>query len=333
MKVKVNNQKLIVKKEKGGDIPKFENPNGRIVHHWYGDTFESYTEPGKNDKVINGRVVGPGLFGLTQDKGRSKPISRVDRSVTQEEVNEVKSLNANAEHNIPTNTNKRNNGSKNRNIRDTRNKNIKNKKFITLITRNYSPTDLSNMDVKQLQARNDAMTRGWGSYVYNGKTYYFTGEDLNNARNNWKINKGHPDSGASGLLGLSTPEQLTVTTSQQTTTPNYGYGITESNLKTGTNQQYYPEHYTDELLRSRFSKYGLNFDDYKWIQADKLPTGTSPVSQEVKTFNPGKTSLSLSPEMQAKHYAFLEDEAEKRSKLLPFPKSAKHGTKLVSRKK
>ena len=328
MKVKVNNQKLL---KKGGDIPKFQNPNGRIVHHWYGDTFESYTKPGKNDKVINGRVVGPGLFGLIQDKGLFKPISKVDRSVTQEEVNEVKSLNTNAKHNIPTNTNKRNNDSKNRNIRDTKNKNIKNKKFTTLITRNYSPTDLSNMDVKQLQARNDAMTRGWGSYVYDGKTYNFTGEDLNNARNNWRINKGHLNSDANGLLGLSTPKQFTVTTSQQATTPNYSFGVTESNLKTGTDQQYYPLSMQEESSRSIFSKYGLNFDDYKQITADKLPTVIAPVSQEVKSFSPSNTNLS--PTIQARRAAFLEDEAKKRSKLLPFPKSAKHGTKLVSRKK
>jgi hypothetical protein len=33
----------------------------------------------------------------------------------------------------------------------------------------------------------------------------------------------------------------------------------------------------------------LNFDDYKQLTADKLPTNVAPVSQEVKTFNPGNT--------------------------------------------
>ena len=108
--------------------------------------------------------------------------------------------------------------------------------------------------------------------------------------------------------------------------PNYGYGVTDSNLKLGTDQQYYPSHNSDESLRSIFSKFGLNFDDYKQLTADKLPTNVAPVSQEVKTFNPGNTVQS--PSYGALRDARLEDEALKRSKLLPLP-FAKQGTKLI----
>lgn len=109
--------------------------------------------------------------------------------------------------------------------------------------------------------------------------------------------------------------------------PDYGYGITDSNLKLGTDQQYYPSYNQDELLRSAFSKFGLNFDDYKQLTADKLPTNVAPVSQEVKTFNPGNTIQT--PSYRALRNARLEDEVLKRSKLLPF---AKQGTKLIRRK-
>lgn len=106
--------------------------------------------------------------------------------------------------------------------------------------------------------------------------------------------------------------------------PNYGYGVTDSNLKLGTNQQYYPSYNQDELLRSYFSKLGLNFDNYKQLTADKLPTSVAPVSQEVKTFNPGNTIQT--PSYIALRNAHLEDEALKRNKLLPF---ANQGTKLI----
>lgn len=70
-----------------------------------------------------------------------------------------------------------------------------------------SPTDLSKMNGDWLKARNDAMTRGYRDYFYNGQRYSFTGEDLTNAQNNWRINRGRPISRAKGLLGL--PTQLT----------------------------------------------------------------------------------------------------------------------------
>lgn len=106
--------------------------------------------------------------------------------------------------------------------------------------------------------------------------------------------------------------------------PDYGYGVTYSNLKLGTDQQYYPSYNQDELLRSAFSKFGLNFDDYKQLTADKLPTNVAPVSQEVKTFNPGNTIQT--PSYIALRNTRLEDEALKRNKLLPF---ANQGTKLI----
>ena len=109
--------------------------------------------------------------------------------------------------------------------------------------------------------------------------------------------------------------------------PNYGYGVTDSNLKLGTDQQYYPSYNQDESLRSYFSKLGLNFDDYKQLTADKLPTNVAPVSQEVRTFNPGNTVQT--PSYRTLRNARLEDEALKRNKLLPF---AKQGTKLIRRK-
>ena len=112
--------------------------------------------------------------------------------------------------------------------------------------------------------------------------------------------------------------------------PSYGYGVTDTNLKLGTDQQYYPSYDQDELLRSAFSKLGLNFDDYKQLTADKLPTNTAPVSQQVRTFNPGNTVYSSqAPISIALRNARLENEVLKRSKLLPF---AKQGTKLIRRK-
>lgn len=87
MKVKNNTKNLIPRKQIGGLIPKFQN-SGHIEKRWYGNVWvKDKPTSYHTEKRWYGTISVP-------DKVSSKALPKVDRSVTQAEIDEVKKLNA-----------------------------------------------------------------------------------------------------------------------------------------------------------------------------------------------------------------------------------------------
>lgn len=208
MKVKNNTKNLIPRKQIGGLIPKFQN-SGHIEKRWYGNVWvKDKPTSYHTEKRWYGTISVP-------DKVSSKALPKVDRSVTQAEIDEVKKLNAGiqASKDKPTNikpAGTRGNGSKG----GTRGSGIRGNARTTAkpaaTTFTESPTNIT--DQGWLDARNAAMQRGWGTYNYNGQTYEFTGDEYKQAANNWRNRRkaGYQAEGILNLSGVNVPDNLVI---------------------------------------------------------------------------------------------------------------------------
>lgn len=81
------------------------------------------------------------------------------------------------------------------------------------VSTNKLTDDMNASNADWLKARNDAMTRGYRDYYYDGKRYSFEGDDLKNAQANWRINRGRLNANATGLQGIlsADPTKIAVT--------------------------------------------------------------------------------------------------------------------------
>lgn len=113
-------------------------------------------------------------------------------------------------------------------------------------------TSTPAMTNAHLKARNNAIARGWRDYFYKGKRYSLKGSDLKQAQKNWNINRGRLPRKTQNSFNPGQVLQESVLNGnelKQEIVPikaDFGYGVTESDLKTQ-----YPSTISDEIKNFR----------------------------------------------------------------------------------